>query len=203
MSGETENNISGWTVDTLHSLMLSLLNERDKALVAAMAASEKAIERALAAAEKAVIVRADNAEREFHEHLAQNRHETDLAFIASEKAILKAENAAEKRFESVNEFRAQLSDQATRFYPRTEAEAAISRVNERIAELGEIASTHMTRLEYNSAHERLVEQVRELNDRANRSEGKGLGFSASWIIVLGVIAALGTIVSLFVAFRGG
>jgi hypothetical protein len=40
------------------------------------------------------------------------------AFGESQKAITKAETATEKRFESVNEFRSALTDQATRFVTR-------------------------------------------------------------------------------------
>lgn len=40
------------------------------------------------------------------------------ALASSEKAIMKAETAADKRFDSVNEFRATLTDQASRFVTR-------------------------------------------------------------------------------------
>ena len=42
------------------------------------------------------------------------------ALETSEKAIVKAEAATEKRFDSVNEFRGTLSDQANRLMPRAE-----------------------------------------------------------------------------------
>lgn len=44
------------------------------------------------------------------------------ALQAAKEAVTKAETAAEKRFDSVNEFRQQLSDQAASFMPRREAE---------------------------------------------------------------------------------
>jgi len=56
--------------------------------------------------------------------------EVKLALDASQAAVNKAEHATEKRFESVNEFRQQLSDQAGTFMPRELAEnrlAAIER----------------------------------------------------------------------------
>ena len=43
-------------------------------------------------------------------------------FTACQAAITKAETAAEKRFESVNEFRGQMADQATHFITRNESE---------------------------------------------------------------------------------
>lgn len=42
------------------------------------------------------------------------------ALATSEKALIKAETATEKRFDSVNEFRGTLADQATRLLPRAE-----------------------------------------------------------------------------------
>ncbi len=49
--------------------------------------------------------------------------ETTTAFSSAERAIAKAEAATEKRFEGVNEFRAQLTDQAARFVTRDELRA--------------------------------------------------------------------------------
>jgi hypothetical protein len=49
--------------------------------------------------------------------------EMHATFAGAEKAIVKAEAATEKRFEGVNEFRAQLSDQAARFVTRDELAA--------------------------------------------------------------------------------
>jgi hypothetical protein len=63
-------------------------------------AQTKALEAAMVAADKAV----------------------QAALLAAEKAVNKAEVAAERRFESVNEFRAQLGDQAKTFMPRSEYE---------------------------------------------------------------------------------
>lgn len=63
MSGETEQQISGWTVDTLHSHMIAQLELRDKlyaerdmaqkvAMTAALAAAKEAVAKAEVAAEK-------------------------------------------------------------------------------------------------------------------------------------------------------
>jgi hypothetical protein len=50
----------------------------------------------------------------------------EQALTAQGVAVIKAETAAEKRFESVNEFRAQLADQQGTFMPREVAEAQIT-----------------------------------------------------------------------------
>lgn len=53
MGGETEQSVSGWTVDTLHSLMVRLLAEKDKRDEQRFDAQEKALADALLAAERA------------------------------------------------------------------------------------------------------------------------------------------------------
>lgn len=130
MSGETEKDISGWTVDTLRAHfqkeiddLQKMLQERyetqTKAVDAAFLAQQTAMQTALSAAEKAV----------------------QAALAAAEKAVSKAEAAAEKRFESVNEFRGQLTDQATTFISRNEYEskheALIERMNGKDIVMGE------------------------------------------------------------------
>lgn len=143
-----------WTIDRLHAHLVDLLDERSrffderhnslvKAMESRFAASERAVDKALEAAEKAVDRRQDNLDREFHEHLIQVRQENQLAFSNSDKAIgaalasakeavSKAELATERRFESVNAFRAQLSDQTNSFMPREVAEATYSELRTQI-----------------------------------------------------------------------
>jgi hypothetical protein len=58
-----------------------------------------------------------------------------LALDSSKEAIIKAETATEKRFESVNEFRAQLSDQTHSFLPRAEGGQRMDAMQKEIDEL--------------------------------------------------------------------
>jgi hypothetical protein len=53
-------------------------------------------------------------------------------FEAQQRAILKAEEATERRFEGVNEFRAQLADQQRTFLPRSEYDVAHRELSEKI-----------------------------------------------------------------------
>lgn len=59
----------------------------------------------------------------------------DAALNAAKEAVLKAEGAAEKRFEGVNEFRQTLADQQRTLIPRTEAEQRMAELARRIQEL--------------------------------------------------------------------
>lgn len=119
MSGETEKQVSGWTVDTLK------------------------------------------------EYVEQR-------FISQEKAVGIANEASEKRFDAVNEFRGQLGDQVRTFLPRAE---------------------------YDARHETLENRVSELTDRINRSEGKSSGLSAGWGYLIGAVGLATAIVSIILAFN--
>lgn len=159
---------SDWTIETLRQHFIEVLATRDriiaesdrryqerfeaqtKALDTAFLAQNTAMQTALTAAERAV----------------------QAALTAAEKAVNKAEIAAEKRFESVNEFRAQLSDQAAGFMPRAEAE-------QRLAQLSET----LNKLEKSTA----------------MSAGRGAGVSASWAMMLGVGGLALTIIGLIIA----
>jgi len=97
----------------------------------------------------------------------EDRHaaETRAASILSDVTAAK--------FESVNEFRAAMGDQASRFVTRAEAEVQ---------------------------HQRMTDAIGALQDRLNRAEGKGIGLNAGWLYALGALAAIGTLVSMIGLF---
>jgi hypothetical protein len=64
----------------------------------------------------------------FQAMIEASRRELQLTQAAADKAVAKAEAAAERRFESVNEFRGQLSDQAASFMPREVADTRLSKL---------------------------------------------------------------------------
>jgi hypothetical protein len=192
-----------WTIESMHAHLLKIMDERDRRYEQRFEAQETAIRAALAAAEKALDEKSSVLSNEFHEHLAQYRHEVGLAFESSDRAISKAEIATEKRFDSVNEFRAQLTDQASRFMPRTESEATTNRIIERITDLDNRVNQLISRAEAVAAADRNTERIQELTDRLNRQEGRGIGLNAGWLYLLGLVAAVGTLISLYLAFRGG
>lgn len=98
------------------------------------------------------------------------------AMAAAKEAVAKAEAAAERRFESVNEFRAQLGDQATRLLPRAEAEAAMANLRERIDNVAALLGAMGTRID--------------------RTEGRSTGLNAGWGYLLGAMGALSIIISI-------
>ncbi len=54
------------------------------------------------------------------------------AMAASEKALVKAELATERRFEGVNEFRAAMADQQATFARKTEVDILINAINNKV-----------------------------------------------------------------------
>lgn len=233
MSGETEDQVSGWTTDTAlahlqtqlddlkarlderYSTQVAAVNDafaaQQTAMRTAFEAADKAVDKALEAAEKAVDQRANTLDREFHEHLEQVRHENALAQVNSdkavqaalasaEKAVNKAEAAAEKRFEMMNEFRGQLSDQATTFVTRVEADAINSRNTERIADLGAACATFVTRSEAATAHDAMTAATRDLADRINRMEGSDHGAQVSRSTLFAAVGAVVAILGMVIVF---
>jgi hypothetical protein len=182
MTGETVAPDSEWPVDLLYmhlhgeieavrreidasaglrrsqlSAMRDLLDERystqTKALDAAFLAQQTAMATALSAADKAVMA----------------------ALLAAEKAVTKAEVAAEKRFESVNEFRGQLTDQTATFITRAEAEARF---------------------------EAITEKLNGAIDRINITTGKDTGAQQSWGYLVGAAGLIAVVVSTFFQLAG-
>lgn len=98
------------------------------------------------------------------------QREVALVHEASERAIFKAEAATEKRFESVNAFRAQLAAQTSSFLPREVAESQFEAMNKRLG-------------------------VLEAANRFDEGRQKGVGMSAGVLVAaLGAVATIITIV---------
>ncbi len=94
------------------------------------------------------------------------------------EAVRKAETAMEKRFDSVNEFRAQLSDQARTFLPRPEFDVQHLAMSSRIAAL-----------------------EKSINDIQGRRSGVTEGWGWAVAAVLFVITLLGAALTLSGAFK--
>jgi len=76
----------------------------------------------------------------FNEQFAASKDAVAAALVAAERAAIKAESAAEKRFDSVNEFRATLKDQQALFVTRTEVYALVGFSTVVATAIGTIAS---------------------------------------------------------------
>lgn len=107
--GETEKDISAWTVDSLKEHMEAKLELIQQHFEARIDNYEKRLLERQAAQQEAI---------------SQVRSETARALADADKAISKSENQMEKRFDAVNEFRGQLNDQVKTFLTRETYEVA-------------------------------------------------------------------------------
>lgn len=153
MSGETEADVSGWTVDTLKSYVERILAERDR------------------------------------------RYEQ--RFQASEVSVTKAEAATEKRFESVNEFRAQLKDQQLDFVSRTYYEAQHSGHERELQAIQLALKDQIPRVEANtiiagleSGTESLRKEVAALRESQSSTAGGSAALWRAATFAVSVIAVL-------------
>src|ERR1700677_5120704 len=92
--------ISEWSIDTLYVHLSRIVEDLDKRQTIDMNGRFQLLNTALLAVEKSAAA----------------------ALAASAAATQKAENAMEKRFEGVNEFRGAMGDQASRFITRAEVD---------------------------------------------------------------------------------
>ncbi len=119
-------------------------------------------------------------DRRYNQRSVAQDDAVKAALATSKEAVVKAESATEKRFDSVNEFRQTLSDQAANFLGRNE---------------------------YSASHKALEDKVSALAERiaTNESSAKGrmAGVGSIGTLVLGafvVLSAFGSIVSAVFAF---
>lgn len=153
----------------------------DKAIINAVVVADKAVAKVELAAEKTYLEAAISALKEaFSQQINHQKEMTAQALASADKAVLKAEVAAEKRFESVNEFRATLSDQQRELATKTEVHLRLKALEDRVNDVVENAREvkgHST-------------GGREANtDRRNEStDNRAMIFSI--IAVAGVVAAM-------------
>lgn len=209
MSGETEAEVSAWTVDSLRFHFEQRFTAQEAAVTAAIQAVRELHTAVLAerddrygqrfdAQEKALVLALANVDREFHERIRQVQEETRVAMAAAEKAITKAEIATEKRFDAVNEFRAQQADVIATFARKSEIDQRIAGLAEKLDSIMEqgvrAASTCLPRAEYDRAHIDLAERVINLEKAfGEKLEVQAKGFEARIALLqtqLGAIEAV-------------
>jgi len=146
MSGETESDISAWTNDTVLAHVLALLDERAHALAAVMDERDRkyaefrstlgseidGMRQLIDDRRDAAFLQADERDRRYEQRFMAQQEAVTAALDSAKEAVVKAETATEKRFEGVNEFRAQLADQARELMPRKETEGLFQGMADRV-----------------------------------------------------------------------
>jgi len=120
------------------------------------------------------------------------------AMTAAEKAVAKAEMATDKRFEAVNEFRAQLADQAATLMSRIEYSSAHTNIIQQIDSLNVRVSAAVTKVEADSIHKAQGERLNDLASRLDRIEGASTGLNKSWGVTAAVIGFGLTIIGILI-----
>jgi hypothetical protein len=114
----------GWSLETTIDYLLSVVSEKHAHVLTLVAGNDKRYEERFSASQKALEL-----------GLAGLIREIQAALAAADRAVLKAEMATEKRFESVNEFRGTLDNQQRTLIPRSEVDVLMRGVNEKISQL--------------------------------------------------------------------
>lgn len=74
---------------------------------------------------------ANERERSMNQRFADTEKAVSAALAAAKEAVAKAEAAAEKRYESLNEFRGTLRDQQAMLMPRAEVSALLKAIEDK------------------------------------------------------------------------
>jgi hypothetical protein len=139
--------------------------------------------RELAALRELLETRIDGLDRLLSRRMDDADKAIQAALVSAEKAVAKAEAAAERRFDSVNEFRQVLTDQAATFLPRTEYDTAHQGLSDRVSVNGD----------------RLAALELRLTSRLDRGEGADVGAAGQRtdqrLNMSQVIAGIATIVA--------
>lgn len=148
----------GWTIETLYEHFAALLAERSER------DREWRVEKDLRDQQ-----RFESQEKAVSAALAAQKELVSAALSAADRAVLKAEVAANDRFNSVNEFRASLTDQTKEFPTKVVVDAKI---------------------------ESLQTQITALTSRSDRSEGSNRGLHAGWGYLVGGIGAVAAVMAM-------
>ena len=154
----------------------------DKAIINAVVVADKAVAKVELAAEKTYLENSIRSLRDaFDREIGHQKDMTAQALASADKAVMKAEDAAQRRFESVNEFRATLSDQQRDLVTKTEVSLRFTALEDRINNL--VADARELKGRNFGGREASTDRRTELTDN------RGLIFSIITIMV--AVVALG------------
>lgn len=131
-TGETNVPVSDWTTGTLKILQDQTIADVKELLESEICAVRKTIK---------------ESDRRYEQRFDGQQNATNVALQSAKEAVIKAENATEKRFESVNEFRSALNDQSKDMLTRTEYDSNHTALSEKTDALtARIAAIEGTKL---------------------------------------------------------
>jgi hypothetical protein len=116
----------------------------------------------------------DERDKRYQEGAVAQKEAVNAALATSKEAVVKAENATEKRFEGVNEFRESLADQASTFMRSDVVTLALSAMDKKIDDQGRVIQLMQT----------LAIQATEKRSALSTGLGQAWGFIAAGAAVL-------------------
>jgi len=201
--------------DVRHEATQLAITKVETQLQSAFAASTSAVNAALTTANAAVdavdrkaIMRSDATDQRItaleDKVMGKIQSVKDLISLGTEmgkEAITKAENAAEKRFEGLNELRGAMSDQQSSYLPRIEAEARLRSFEDKIDHTIKGVAANALDMKGMVRREDLkpiTDDITKLRDTASISGGK----EKVWAIVGGgALSIAAIVVAMFATFH--
>lgn len=166
------------------------LTAADKGIAMALQAAERAAAKAdLAASKEYLEAQISGLKETLIAQIVSQKEAINAALVSADKAVLKAEVASEKRFESVNEFRATLSDQQRDLATKNECDLRFKAVEDRLTESMRTRQAQI---------EAVNMRVNELSEIMREQKGRGSGLNAGWGYLVGGLGVAATIVTLIV-----
>ncbi|CAN5693081.1 hypothetical protein BH23PAT2_BH23PAT2_08250 [soil metagenome] len=126
-----------------------------------------------------------------------NANQVKIALDASEKAIIKAETATDKRFHSMNEFRQALTELSTTMATRREMESSINELKHNIVQLNEQTAELRSRLDVGPAG------LSSLQNQYSALQGRTQGSDITMSKIYGAIGAVGAVLGIMVLLANG
>lgn len=170
----------GWSTETAVDHLLAIISASERRYLDLIAGLEKRVVDSIELNDRRYEERFSASQKALELGLAGTKSEISVALAASKEAVLKAENATEKRFESVNEFRGTLDNQQRTLIPRSEVDALMRGVDTRISQL----TKDLDKMEQDI--------------RSNTSER--MGIKGGWGYAVGVLGFVLLIVSIAARF---
>lgn len=179
----------GWSIETALDHVLALVAAADKRYEQRFEASEKALDIGFSGQKSAVDAAFASQKSAIDAAFAAQKEGISAALAAADRAVNKAELSTEKRFESVNEFRATLDNQQRTLIPRSEVSVIQDGLNEKIAQLTKQID------EIRAANSTSVAERRGVKDGSRDSWGFVVGIVGFVMGLVGLLSGAITLVS--------
>jgi len=201
---ETKKNTE-WTLETLKEYEDARRNDLRDMLQERYQQQTKAVDAAFDTQQTAMQTAKIEQATAMRTALDAAKDAVTTAMSASEKAVAKAETSTDKRFEAVNEFRAQLSDQAATFATRNDLDVRFQAMSDKMNleyqhfnDLGTNRDKTIAALDIKISHRLDLEQGRDTgtNDSRNNRRLDTGSMVAIISVVLVVISIAITVITL-------